>query len=87
MCNPPSESTTSRQTHEQFLKEVEVIKQNQKHNADLAYEYFNEMQEITLQPMKSYMYAYPKIEFREKIIKNLKQKNYYPDVFWCLKLL
>lgn len=82
MVNPPSRETCSAETVEKYEKEKADILQSFKRRAEIVTEKLNKMKNVKCQEVEGAMYAFPKLLFNEKIIKEAEKRKMTPDLFY-----
>lgn len=84
MTNPPKEGDAS---YELDQLERQTIHESYQNKAELLFNAFNNLENISVQRPQGAMYLYPRLELNDSIIQVAADKGLEPDVFYCLELL
>jgi alanine transaminase len=87
LVNPPNKDSCDEGTVKKYYQEVDKITTEQKEKAIMIYKRLNQMKYFKCNEIEGAMYAFPKIEFPESVIKKAKEDKMQADYFYCLKLL
>ena len=87
LIKPPTIFDSSEETVNKYRLETQENLLNLKEKANLLSEKLNSMERFTCNKIEGAMYAFPKIDMSEKVIKEAKNKNIQPDLYYCLELL
>lgn len=82
MVNPPTLEECSLETVERYETEKMEILDSFKRRAEIVTEKLNKMKNIKCAEVEGSMYAFPRLFFSEKIIKEAKSRNMNPDLFY-----
>eukprot|EP01147_Barroeca_monosierra_P009609 gene9609-1831_t len=84
MCNPPKPGDPS---YDLYHMECNAIFQSLKRRAEMLSIAFNSLPDVSCQPVKGALYAFPRINIPEGAVKEAEKQNMSPDLFYCLELL
>ncbi|XP_054165907.1 alanine aminotransferase 2-like [Oppia nitens] len=84
VVKPPVKGSPS---YDIFIKEKQEILDSLQKRAKLVADTFNSIPGIVSNPVAGAMYAFPKIELPEKLIKMAEEKQQKPDFFYAMTLL
>lgn len=84
VVNPPKEGDES---FKQYKEEREAIFNSLKRRSKFISETLNELDGVSCNPIDGAMYAFPKIELSQNVIKEAQLRGLQPDAFYCLELL
>jgi len=72
---------------EQYEKEKTNVMQGLKDRAELLTSTFNELDNMSSQPIEGSMYGFPKVEFSDKALQHAANKGVPPDFMYCLEMV
>jgi alanine transaminase len=87
LINPPNRETCTEETVKTYQKEINAISTDLKEKATLIYNKLNTMKKFKCNEIEGAMYAFPRIDIPDDIVKKAKGFNLHPDYYYCLKLL
>lgn len=87
LVKPPTLEDSSDKTVEKYNCQVDKIQKDLKEKALILAEKLNSMKRIHCEEIEGAMYAFPRIEFPEHLIKEAEKQNMKPDLYYCLELL
>ena len=70
-----------------YQQETTTIFDSLKRKSIILYNFLNQIEGVSCQPLQGAMYAFPKIEIPEPGIAEAKMEGHYPDTFYALSLL
>lgn len=85
MVNPPSANECESKTVESFQNEKGSFLKTLAKRAEIANDLFQGMKNLTCQKIEATFYAFPSLNFSEKIKKIASEKNMEPDLFYSLE--
>lgn len=87
MVKPPEIGVESDACVQEYLEQLNTVKTGLKERATLCQQTFDAMKNVTCSEIEGAMYAFPRVHFSQKFIKEAESIGKKPDFLYCMEMV